>query len=189
MKFSLRLKPLLVCIALIHFSTSFSQDYKTKKAFQDAGDILQVAFPIGTVLTTLILNDKKGTWQFTKSYGVMIATTFALKFAINKPRPGDLFDGKAFPSGHTSGSFQSASFIQRRYGWEYGIPAYVIAGFVGYSRIGGHHPRHDIWDVLAGITIGVGSTYLFTTPYQKEHFELAFSGGENNYSLGFRYKF
>ncbi|GAL64570.1 membrane-associated phospholipid phosphatase [Algibacter lectus] len=37
--------------------------------------------------------------------------------------------------------------------------------------------------------VGIGSTYLFTTPYQKEHYELTFSGGDGNYLLGFKYKF
>jgi len=189
MKFNQPLKTILICCSLMYCSTSFSQSYKTKKAIQDAGDILQIALPAGAALTTLILKDKEGSWQWAKSFTLNLATTYALKFAINKPRPGDAIDGKSFPSGHTSGSFQSAAFIQRRYGWKYGIPAYALAGFVGYSRIGGHHQRHDGWDVLAGAIVGIGSTYIFTTPYQKEHFELAFNSNDNNYTLGLKFNF
>ncbi len=189
MKLNQALKSILICGTLLFSSISFSQSYKTKKAFQDAGDILEYALPFGSILTTIVINDKKGTWQFAKAFGTNLAITYALKFAINKPRPGHTMNGKSFPSGHTSGSFQSASFIQRRYGWKYGLPAYVVAGFVGYSRIWGHHQKHDGWDVLAGAILGIGSTYLFTTPYQKEHFELALDSGENNYSIGFKYKF
>ncbi len=92
-----------------------------------------------------------------------------------------------FPSGHTSTTFQSASFIQRRYGWKYGIPAYALAAFTGYSRINAQ--KHDGWDVLAGAVVGIGSSYLFTTPYQKEHMELTLSSWQNQRLLGFTYKF
>ena len=133
--------------------------------------------------------DKKGLWQFTKSYGTTLALTYALKYAIDKPRPDGRTDGKAFPSGHTAVAFSGASFLQRRYGWEYGIPAYAVAGLVAYTRIEGINDRHDGWDVLGGVLVGVGSTYLFTTPYQKEHYELSFKSGGGNYLVGFKYKF
>jgi len=48
---------------------------------------------------------------------------------------------------------------------------------------------HDGWDVAAGVLVGIGSTYLFTTPYQREHYELTFSSGDETYLLGLKYKF
>ncbi|WP_298553975.1 phosphatase PAP2 family protein [uncultured Algibacter sp.] len=137
----------------------------------------------------LAKKDKEGFWQFAKSYGTTLGLTYGLKYAINKPRPEGRTDGLAFPSGHTSVSFSGASFLQRRYGWKYGIPAYLVAGFVAYSRIEGIHDRHDGWDVLGGILVGLGSTYLFTTPYQKEHLELTFNSGGGDYLIGLNYKF
>lgn len=165
------------------------KEVKTEKTIQDIGDVLNYSMPIAAGLTTIIVGDKKGAWQFAKGFTTNLALTYGLKYAINKPRPEGATDGHAFPSGHTSVAFQSASFIQRRYGWEYGIPAYLLSGFVAYSRLEGLNDRHDGWDVLGGIIVGVGSTYLFTTPYQKEHFELTFSGQKGNYLLGFKYKF
>ena len=29
--------------------------------------------------------------------------------------------------------------------------------------------RHDFWDVLAGAAIGVGSAYIYTRPFAREH--------------------
>ena len=29
----------------------------------------------------------------------------------------------------------SADYMWSRYGWRYGVPAYLVAGFVGYSRV------------------------------------------------------
>lgn len=153
------------------------------------GDYAQHAPALTSLIMIIANKDKKGLWQFTKSYGTTLALTYALKYGIDKPRPDGRTDGKAFPSGHTAVAFSGASFIQRRYGWSYGIPAYAIAGIVAYTRIEGINDRHDGWDVLGGIVVGVGSTYLFTTPYQKEHYELTFSGKNNNYLIGFTYKF
>src|SRR5689334_17669590 len=62
-------------------------------------------------------------------------------------------------------SFASAEFLRKRYGWEYGIPAYALASFVAYSRVesNAHFPH----DVIAGAAIGIGSSFLFTHPYKK----------------------
>lgn len=82
----------------------------------------------------------------------------------------------------------SAAFVQKRYGWEYGIPAYLLAGYVGYTRIEAN--KHDGWDVLAGAAIGVGMSYLFTKPYDKDKkFQVASGFVENTPTIGFRYQF
>jgi len=88
-----------------------------------------------TALTgSLIAGDYEGTWQFAKGFALNQAVTIGLKYATDKKRPYNNGD-RAFPSGHTSTTFQSAAFIQKRYGWSYGIPAYILAGYTGYSRI------------------------------------------------------
>lgn len=183
---------LLLFIFQFAFTSSFSQHYggeKMERTVQDIGDVLQIALPAGAGLSAVLLGDNEGVWQLTKAYVTTVGLTYVMKYAINKPRPRGATDGHAFPSGHASSAFSGASFIQKRYGWAYGAPAYALAGFVGYSRIAGYHHRHDIWDVSWGAIIGIGSTYIFTTPYQKEHFELTFSSGDDLYLLGFNYKF
>jgi membrane-associated phospholipid phosphatase len=174
---------------LFSFATLQAQSDQTRKTTQDIGDILHTALPLAAGLTTVIIKDKVGTWQFAKAFGANLALTYGLKHTLNKSRPDGNTDGLAFPSGHTSVAFQSASFIQKRYGWSYGVPAYALASLVAYSRVEGIDRRHDGWDVVGGIIVGIGSTYLFTTPYQKEHLELAFSSNENNYLIGLKFKF
>lgn len=194
MKFHKSLYFLLVVLLFGNLSSILAQNAddhepKYEKTTQDIGDYLHIAMPIAAGLTTIIIGDKKGTWQFAKGFGVNLATSYVLKYAINKPRPDGATDGHAFPSGHTSVAFQSASFVQRRYGWKYGIPAYVLAGFVAYTRIDGADDRHDGWDILGGAIVGIGSTYLFTTPYEREHLQVTFSSKDENYLLGLNYKF
>lgn len=156
------------------------------EALESTGDVILVALPATAALTTLILEDRQGSWQFAKGFLVNAGVTLALKYGVNKRRPFNS-GGQAFPSGHTSITMQAASFIHLRYGWEYGIPAYMLAGLTAYSRI--NATRHDGWDVLAGTVAGIGSSFLFTTPYQKEHMELTFTSSEEEFMVGFIYKF
>lgn len=156
------------------------------KSIESTGDIILFALPASALAGSLIAKDYQGTWQFTKGAVFNQAVTIGLKYGLNKNRPYGNGE-RAFPSGHTSTTFQGAAFIQKRYGWKIGIPAYALAGFTGYSRINAQ--KHDGWDILAGAAVGIGSAYLFTTPYQREHMELTFASWEGNYLLGFAYKF
>lgn len=60
--------------------------------------------------------------------------------------------------------------MRKRYGWEYGLPAYALASFVGYSRV--ESRQHYAHDVIAGASIGIVSSYLFTKPYRGWNMEL-----------------
>lgn len=53
---------------------------------------------------------------------------------MSKDRPDDSGDD-SFPSGHTD-SFMAATFIQQRYGWQYGLPAYVAASWWPHPEAG-----------------------------------------------------
>lgn len=153
---------------------------------ESAGDVILFSLPASGLIGSLAAKDQQGTWQFTKGMLLNQAVTAGLKYAINKKRPYGNGE-RAFPSGHTSTTFQSAAFIQKRYGWKYGIPAYTLAAFTGYSRIKAQ--KHDGWDVLAGAVIGVGSAFLFTTPFQQKHMTLTLTRFEGRHLLGIVYKF
>ena len=157
-----------------------------KSDIEIAGDIGLIIVPVVALSTTLIKGDVEGAWQFTKGFLFNKAVTFGLKEIINKSRP-DFSNNNAFPSGHTSISFQGASFIHKRYGFKYSIPAYAVAGFTAFCRVDAD--KHDGLDILAGAIIGIGSTYLFTSSYQQEHIEISFNSSDGNYLLGFTYKF
>ena len=160
----------------------------SQKTHKMAGDILLGTMPALTLSATIIWKDgQKGTYQFSKALVATIAVSYGLKLAINKERPNGE-NNNSFPSGHTSVAFASAAFVQKRYGWEYGIPAYLLAGYVGYTRI--NADKHDGVDVLVGVAIGVGMSYFFTKPYEEKK-KLSVSSGffENTPTIGFTYKF
>jgi len=129
---------------------------------EDAGDVVSVLLPLAGIGTALVRHDREGQVQFLESFATNAVVTAGLKRAVNKTRPdGDCCN--SFPSSHTSFAFMGASFLQRRYGRKFAIPAYAAAVFVGYSRVAAD--RHYVEDVLAGAAIGYASSYFFTTKY------------------------
>ncbi len=127
-----------------------------------AGDVLEFALPAAALVATAMNRDGEGAGQMVFGAITNLAVTYALKESISKGRPDDN-DNDSFPSAHTSVSFQAARFAHKRYGRRWGIPMYVAASFVGYSRI--EDDRHDEWDVLAGAAIGILAAELFTTRF------------------------
>ncbi len=70
------------------------------------------------------------------------------------PTPGEF----SFPSGHTASSFAAAAVFYRYLPKKIGIPAIVLAGLIGFSRlyVGVHYPT----DVIAGVVMGIFLSYL-----------------------------
>ncbi len=123
------------------------------------GDFTAVALPVAAMMPVLVDGDQDEYYDFTDmawAYGTTMATTYALKWTLNHTRPDG--DPYSFPSAHTSSAFSGATLIQLRYGAKYGIPAFILAGFVGYSRV--QAERHFWGDVLGGAFIGTGISYL-----------------------------
>ena len=144
---------------------------------EKAGDLLLVMLPAAAYGSAVYRHDKKGQHQFYQSLATNLGATYALKYTVNKTRPNG---GKhSFPSGHTSTAFQAATFIHKRYGLHYAIPAYIGATFVGYSRV--KSKQHDTTDVIAGAAIGIASSLYFTKPYKG--FSLTPTANEGRYSL------
>ena len=84
-----------------------------------------------------------------------------LKHVVHERRP-DGSDSQSFPSAHTSVAFSAAGTLYARYGWQVGLPATLLASFVGVARV--EAKKHHWYDVVAGAAIGEGSAFLITRP-------------------------
>ncbi|KGJ91434.1 phosphatase PAP2 family protein [Colwellia psychrerythraea] len=154
-----------------------------KSSLEKSGDIMHLLLPATALGATLLVEDDyEGSWQLIKTGVVSRVAVEGLKYAVDKDRPDDSGDD-SFPSGHTADSFAAATFIQQRYGWKWGIPAYIGATFVGYTRV--DSDKHYVEDVLAGAAIGIISGLYFTEPYsgitisptaKSGHYGINFSG-------------
>lgn len=144
--------------------TSHAQSYH--KGVRISGDVLAAGIPVAALVTTLVEKDYKGTKQLVFSGASALAATYILKAAVHKERP-DGSNFNSFPSAHSAAAFTGATFLQRRYGWKLGVPAYVLSTYVAWSRM--YAKKHDIWDVAAGAAIGAAASLIFTRPFAAKH--------------------
>ena len=97
---------------------------------------------------------------------VNAALTRGLKL-VPRPRPyqekATLTKG-SFPSGHTSAAFTSATVISRKWGRKAGIPAFLVATFVGTTRL---QNLHYLSDVTFGAAVGIASGFAVKLPGQR----------------------
>ncbi len=156
---------------------------QAKDGVETAGDILQFVLPAAAAGLTLEQRDWRGSLEFGESAALTLGVTYGLKYTVSERRPNG--GSQSFPSGHTSISFSAAEFMRKRYGLEFGVPAYALASFVAYSRVesGEHHPH----DVVAGAAIGIISSYIFTKPYKG--WQIEFDADGKWYGIKFSRKF
>lgn len=164
-----------IIILILLFSISFGANltqaanfHRThaQKSVKTSTDVALVALPLATIAGVIIDKDWTGLKQGAFSAATVVGATFLLKLAVKEDRP-DHSNCHSFPSGHTSFTFATATFLQRRYGWKFGVPAYVISTYVGWGRV--YAKKHHWWDVVAGAAIGAGSSLIYTRPFAQKH--------------------
>jgi len=80
--------------------------------------------------------------------------TRLLKHTVRRTRPyGPESSRTSFPSGHTSGTFASATVLNSHYGWKVGVPAFGLASLVALARCA--DDSHFLSDVVFGAAIGI----------------------------------
>lgn len=113
---------------------------------------------IATVYVWSVWGQREREHEFSKAvisaYAITAFTTVAIKGVTDTHRPTNEFqDGKyGFPSYHTASTFAIAAVADEYYGWPVGLPCYVLAGLVGWSRI--DQREHDFSDVIFGSVLG-----------------------------------
>lgn len=133
-----------------------------RKMVERSTDVLSVLPSATGLVKAFVEHDRRGMVQFALSTGTTLAVNYGLELAVRKDRP-DGSGHHAMPSTHTAVAFDGASFLMRRYGWKWGVPAYVVSSYVAWGRV--YSQRHDWWDVLGGAAIGAGAAMIFTRPF------------------------
>ena len=173
-------KTLLFTSSLLLTTTIYANEHSVKLA----GDIFYALIPIGTYASTFYMDDSEGRMDFYKSFATTAGVTYALKYTVDAPRP-DGSDNHSFPSGHSAITFGSAVFLHKRYGWQYAVPAYLGATFVGFSRV--YSNEHYTRDVIAGALIGAVSSWFFTDRYENINLQVVSNDSFNVLQVNYRW--
>ena len=133
------------------------------KTTETLGTDVAIALPVIAGGISLARNDWTGAAQLTVDTLLTVGTAYGLKHVIKERRP-DGSDFQSMPSDTAALAFAPAQFLWDRYGWEYGLPAYAAAGFVGWSRVDAR--KHHWYDVAASAGLSFGISKLITTRYK-----------------------
>lgn len=109
-------------------------------------------------------------------YSFLVANALVYMVQENRPDTPDQTD--SFPSMHAANIFTFASVIGMEHDWPYAVPAYMLAAFVGFSRI--NDDRHFLHDVVAGATLGASYGIGVAT---RHHGRTRSHGHESNSSI------
>jgi undecaprenyl-diphosphatase len=123
------------------------------------------------ILSWILTRQRNVSGRLALLYGIQSGVVYGLKYLIHRPRPlfflemaskiskgpGEILD-PSFPSAHAVFAFMMATILAHWFP-RYWIIFFIIAGFIGWTRIylGLHYPT----DVLAGGILGYGITRLF----------------------------
>ena len=144
---------------LLHSGTAAA---KIKPEFP--GNVVMVGVPIAGYFIAQCKGDDEGQGQLLRSVAAGIVAHAIVAAAVNYTSWGERPNGgrHAFPSGHVALVTSGAAFLQDRYGWRYGLPAYALVGYVADVRVRtGHHRWRD---VVGGVAVGWGVSKFFVTP-------------------------
>mgnify|MGYP000595466381 FL=1 len=132
---------------------------------------ISVGVPVGYFVAGLMHDDKALKQKAAYTAAAILlntASTTLLKNVIKRERPYNSYTGifpdkiesdYAFPSGHTSSAFATATSLAiATKKWYVAVPAFAWSAGVGYSRIylGQHYPS----DVIMGALVGTGSAFI-----------------------------
>jgi len=132
---------------------------------------ISVGVPVGYFVAGLMHDDKALKQKAAYTAAAILlntASTTLLKNVVKRERPYNTYTGifpdkiesdYAFPSGHTSSAFATATSLAiATKKWYVAVPAFAWSAGVGYSRIylGQHYPS----DVIMGALVGSSSALI-----------------------------
>ena len=160
----------LGCLALAPFQARAAGN----QTITDAGNVLRLALPAAAAGISLYKDDYTGLAQFAISYAATMAIAEGLKQVVHERRP-DGSDYKSMPSASAASAQAASAYLWHRYGWQYGLPAFALSMFTGYSRT--QAKKHHWYDVAASEAISLGVNFLVVSRYHKPRDTYQFSMG------------
>lgn len=177
---------LIVCFA---FSSA-----EAGSTIETSGTAVAVALPLVAGGITIYKHDWNGSAQLLVTTVLTVGTVYGLKHLVRECRPfakpctpgGPNWD--SFPSDTSALASAPAGFLWERYGWHYGLPAFVASQFVSYSRVDAK--KHHWWDTLTSTGISLAYNGILTTRYHNNrgfYSSLDGDGDGVHASIGYRW--
>lgn len=133
------------------------------------GHIVMAAIPVTAFAIAYGKDDVEGEKQFGRNLIANQLLNSIARLGFNYTDWGIRPDGNGygFPSGHVAFAGSGASFLEERYGWKYGVPAWLLTGYVAWVRV--ENDDHHWRDVVAASALSFAVAKLFVTPENATH--------------------
>lgn len=143
------------------------------------GGIAMAAYGVGAVTKHPTFSHVAS--DIVRAQALNAVVTRGMKLIADRDRPGG--GGHSMPSGHASASFASAAVVDRHFGPRVGVPAYVAAGFIAWTRV--RDNSHWLSDIIVGGTIGVAAGFTVTRGHQAKVWAIVPSVGPHQVAVHF----
>jgi hypothetical protein len=162
-------------------------DIASKSTERTVGESIAYSLPVAAVTVSLLHDDD---WTGIEEYSFVglstLGTTAFIRHFIHEKSP----DGQshhAFPSLQAAVGSPAESYLWRRYGWQYGLPAFILEHSASFllDRAGKHH----FVDGLAVSAISAGFSWMAVTPYRRRIDFGSYTDGRGGVYLGATMKF
>jgi membrane-associated phospholipid phosphatase len=164
-------KILLLSLICLFGTFSLSASKTPYNTLRRIGDFGQYATLLASGIVMLSKKDTEGLKDFAYAGTVHVVLHTMLQIATSVTSWGTRPTGNpnSFPSGHTGSAAFGAAFLQKRYGWAYGLPALAVTGLVGASRVLAR--KHHTRDVIAATALAYAVNYACVSRYETPRFE------------------
>jgi hypothetical protein len=115
-----------------------------------SGEIVAYAMPVLAGGLAAYKRDWHGLAQLTLVTGLTYGTAYGLKQLVRERRP-DGTGWDSFPSTTSGLASAPSQFVWHRYGWEWGVPFFLVSKYPGYAL--DRAKKNRIWDSLGSLAI------------------------------------
>ena len=144
-------------------------------ALRKAANIITIALPVTAVGVSLLHDeDWKGIKEFAISAGLTVGTAYLIRQMVREQRP-DHADFHTLTPPDLALADASSDYLWSRYGWRYGVPAYLASAVVSYALTDGK--KNHWYDTLASGALAFGFNYALVDRYHPGRYHVSAEAG------------
>jgi hypothetical protein len=161
----------LACVALSLLASSAAIASAPDPSLRKAANIVAIALPVSAIGVSLLHDrDWKGIGEFTVSAGLTVGSAYLIRQIVRNRRP-DHSDFQSLTPPDLALADASSDYMWSRYGWRYGVPAYLASAFVSYALT--DDKKNHWYDTLASGALAFGFNYAIVDRYHPSRYHVS----------------
>jgi hypothetical protein len=139
-------------------------------SLRKAANAITIALPVTAVGISLYKGDWKGLREFAVSAGLTVGSAFLIRQIVRQHRP-DHSDFHSLTPPDLALADASSDYLWSRYGWRYGVPAYIASAAVSYALTDAK--KNHWYDTLASGALAFSFDYALVDRYHPRRYRVS----------------